>query len=170
MTITTQTSIRVRIRQIAIVKAVLAAVVLLIMLITFPRPLPLLVAVLDLLLVPVYVLIARRYPITATYLLLAETALALTPRQFVQGYVNGINWVLYLPLPLAASYVIGSHRAPIRATILVTVIALPITLIAALTLEPRLERSEVFTLIAYLMVVLWALAWLGVGQRRVDGS
>jgi len=150
-----------RIREIAIIKAVLAAVVFVIMLITFPRTLPLIVSVLDLLAVPVYLWAARRWPVTATYLAIAETALALTPRQFVQGYVNGINWVLYLPLPLAAAYVIGSRRALVRATILVTSISAPIMLLAALTLPARIEQGEILTLLAYMLVVLWGITWLG---------
>jgi hypothetical protein len=150
-----------RVREIAVIKAALAAVVLVIMIITFPRPLALLVAAADVLLVPVYVLLARRYPVLATYLLAAETALALTPRQFLQGYVNGINWVFYLPLPLAAAYVIGSRRSIIHATIVVLVVALPVILLAALTLPAQITRAEVLTLIAYLVVVLVGLAWIG---------
>lgn len=150
-----------RIRDIAVIKAILSTVVLVIMFFTFRRELPLLVSALDLLVVPLYLWAARRWPITATYLLVAETALALTPRQFVQGYVNGINWLFYLPLPLAAAYVLSSRQALFRATILVTLISLPIMLLAALTLEARLERNDVLTFVAYLIVVLWGLAWLG---------
>jgi hypothetical protein len=150
-----------RVREIAAIKATLAAVVLAIMLITFPRPLPLVVSALDLLSVPLYVWAARRWPVTATYLLVATTALALTPRQFVQGYVNGINWLLYLPLPLAGAYVISSRSALLRATILVTLISTPIMLLAALTLEPRLQRGDILTLVAYVIVVLWGITWVG---------
>jgi hypothetical protein len=150
-----------RVRDIALIKAILSTVVLVIMFFTFRRELPLLVSALDLLVVPLYLWAARRWPVTATYLLVAETALALTPRQFVQGYVNGINWLFYLPLPLAAAYVLSSRQVLVRATILVTLISVPIMLLAALTLEARLERSEVLTFIAYLIVALWGLAWLG---------
>jgi hypothetical protein len=154
-------SIDARIRDIALIKAVLATAVLVIMFLTFRYPVPLLVAGIDLLLVPVYVWAAKRWPIPATYLLVAQTALALTPRQFVQGYVNGINWVFYLPLPLAAVYVLSYPRALINATIIVSTIAAPITLAAALTLEPRISRADVLTLIAYLIIVLWGVTWLG---------
>jgi hypothetical protein len=149
-----------RVRRIAVIKATLATVVLLIMVFTFPYPLPLAVAVLDLLLVGVYVVVAPRYPHTSTYLLVVQTALALTPRQFVQGYVNGINWVLYIPLPLAAAYVLGTRRSVWRAAALVSAVALPVTSFAALSLPPRIERAEVLTLIAYILVVLWGVAWL----------
>jgi hypothetical protein len=149
-----------RVRDIAVIKAVLAAVVFAIMLITFRRTIPLLVSILDLLAVPVYLWAARRWPVAATYLAIAETALALTPRQFVQGYVNGINWLLYLPLPLAAAYVIGSRQALVRATILVTGISAPIMLIAALTLPAHIERGEILTLVSYVLVVLWGTTWL----------
>lgn len=154
-----------RARQIALIKAALAAVVLLIMLLTFPRPLPLLVSALDLALIPVYLWAVRRWPVAATYLLLAETALALTPRQFVQGYVNGVNWVLYIPLPLAAAYVLRNGQALRNATLLVSAIAGPIMLVAALTLPPQIGRADVLALVGYVLVVLWALLWLG--RRRI---
>jgi hypothetical protein len=154
-----------RVRQIAAIKGVLALVVLAVMLLTFPRPLPLVVAALDLALVPLYAWLGPRYPATATYLLVAQTALALTPRQFVQGYVNGVNWVFYLPLPLAAQYVLAGRRAGLYGAALTSVIALPVMLAAALTLEPRAERQDIFALLMYIMVVLWGIAWLG-GQSR----
>lgn len=164
----TKAAIKQRVYQIAIIKAVLASVVFVIMLLTFRFPLPLTVALLDLATVPVYLWLARRNPVAATYALVIATALALTPRQFVQGYVNGINWVLYLPLPLAAAYVVGRRQALIFATIGVLVVALPITLLAAFTLPPQISRGEVITLVAYLTVVLWGLAWLG--GRMIDQS
>jgi hypothetical protein len=164
----TSLPIATRIRDIAVIKAVLASVVLIIMLVTFRRELPLLVALLDLIGVPIYVWAARRWPVTATYVLVAQTALALTPRQFVQGYVNGINWLFYLPLPLAAAYVLDSHRALFRATILVMGISVPIMVTAALTLEPKLERGEVLTLVAYVLVVMAGLGWVGSRLMRED--
>jgi hypothetical protein len=146
---------RQNIHRLAWIKGCLGALVLVIMLRTFPYPLPLTVSVIDLILVPVYVWGARRYPIAFTYALIAETTLAFTPRQFVQGYVNGINWVFYIPLPLAAWYIARTRRAAILGGLLVTVIAMPIMLIAAIVLPPRVERSDLFTLIAYVVVVLW---------------
>lgn len=148
-----------RAQRIAAIKAVLAAAVLAIMWFTFRYPLPLAVGVLDLVLIVPYVWAVKRYPKMATYLLLAETALALTPRQFVQGYVNGVNWVLYVPLPVAAAYVLG-RKSLQTATLLVTVIALPITGLAALTLPPQVSRTEILTLIAYVLVVIWGVSWL----------
>ena len=162
------TAIQQRVNQIALIKAVLATVVFVIMLLTFRFPLPLTVSLLDLATVPLYLWLARRRPVAATYALVIATALALTPRQFVQGYVNGINWVLYLPLPLAAAYVVGRRQALIFATIGVLAVALPITLLAAVTLPPQISRVEVITLIAYLTVVLWGIAWLG--GRLIDRS
>ncbi len=148
-----------RAQRVAAIKGVLAAVVLLIMFLTFRFPVPLLVAALDLLLIIPYVRVVHRYPKTATYLWLAQTVLALTPRQFVQGYVNGVNWVLYVPMPIAATYILG--RPALRtAALLVTLIAVPIMLLAALTLPAQVNRTEILTLIAYVVVVIWGVSWL----------
>lgn len=159
-----------RARRIAVIKAVLAGVTLLIMLITFPYPIPLAVAAIDLLLIPVFLILVRINPTLATYLLVIQTTLAFTPRQFTQGYVNGINWVFYLPIPSAAAYILSSRAALWRATIIVTAIALPIMLTAALTLPPMVTRAEILTFIAYLVVVLWGFAWINSADKGERSS
>ena len=138
-----------RARNVAIVKALLAGFFLLIVVFTLPSPVSLIVSLVDLAFVPVFVLLARRSPRVAAYALVLETALALTPRQFVQGYVNAVNWPIYIVIPLIAIYMLRTPRAGMWGVILTGIVALPVMALAALTLPPGMRPGDVFTALAF---------------------
>jgi len=140
-----------RARNVAVVKAVLAGFFLLIVIFTVPNPISLIVSLIDLACVPLFVLLARRSPQAAAYALVLETALALTPRQFVQGYVNAVNWPIYIVIPLIAVYMLRTPRSAVWAVVLTGVIALPMMGLAALTLPPGMRPSDVFTALAFVI-------------------
>lgn len=140
-----------RIRAVAIVKAIVATGFLLIVLLTLRHPVSLAVSLADLALIPFFVWLAKRHPRAAAYGLTAQTALFLTPRQFVQGYVNGVNWPIYIVLPLIAGYVLMEQRAALIGGLLTGSIAVPVMLLAALTLPPRITRADVLTLVAFVI-------------------
>ena len=150
-----------RFRTVAIVKAVVAALFLAIVALTLRNTVSTVVSLIDLALIPFFVWLARRHPRAATYGLVVETALFLTPRQFVQGYVNGVNWPIYIVLPMIAGYVLMEGRAALIGALLTGVIALPAMLLAALTLPPGMQRSDVFTAIAFVLGLMLALALIG---------
>lgn len=147
-----------RVRNVAIVKAVVASLFFIIVLFTLPHPASIIASVVDLALIPFFVWLARRHPQAAAYGLVIETALFLTPRQFAQGYVNGVNWPIYIVIPLIAGYILMQPRAVLMGAALTAAIALPAMLIAALTLPPAMQRSDVFTLIAFVIGLMLALA------------
>lgn len=138
-----------RMRMVLLAKAAVATAFLGVVLFTLPHPVSLAVSAVDLALIPAFYVLARRSVTWATYVLVAETALGLTPRQFVQGYVNGVNWPIYIVLPLIAGYVLMSPRA-LRAGFVITLaIGLPVMLIAAATLPPGMRPADVLTLIVF---------------------
>lgn len=147
-----------RVRNVAIVKAVVAALFFVIVLFTLPHPASIIASVIDLALIPFFVWLARRNPPAAAYGLVIETALFLTPRQFAQGYVNGVNWPIYIVIPLIAGYILMQGRAVLIGAVLTAVIALPAMLIAVFTLPPAMQRSDVFTAIAFVTGLMLALA------------
>jgi hypothetical protein len=147
-----------RFRTVAIVKAAVAALFLIIVALTLRSPVSIAVSLIDLALIPFFVWLARRHPRAAAYGLVVETALFLTPRQFVQGYVNGVNWPIYIVLPMIAGYVLMEGRAVLIGTALTGVVALPVMLLAALTLPPGMTRGDVFTAIAFVLGLMLALA------------
>ncbi len=151
-----------RLKRVLAVKAALAVAFLVIVLFTLRHPISLSAAALDLALLLPIGWLGRRNPALATYLLIAQTALFLTPRQFVQGYVNGVNWVIYVVLPAIAIFVLRSRRAAWLGATLTLIIALPIMLFAALTLPPAITRTDVLTLIAFVCgVTIGLVAALG---------
>lgn len=150
-----------RFRLVALVKAVVAALFLIIVAFTLRNATSIAVSLLDLLLIPAFLWLARRRPRLATYALVVQTALFLTPRQFVQGYVNGVNWPIYIVLPMVAGYIFMEGRATLIAALLVGLIALPVMLAAALMLPPGMQRADVFTLIAFVLGLMLALALIG---------
>jgi hypothetical protein len=150
-----------RFRIVAAVKAVVAALFLIIVALTLRNGVSIAVSVLDLALIPVFVVLARRWPRLATYGLVLQTALFLTPRQFVQGYVNGVNWPIYIVLPMIAGYILMEGRAILIGAALTGGVALPVMLVAALTLPPGMQRADVFTAIAFVSGLMLALALIG---------
>jgi hypothetical protein len=155
----TEVDLTRRSRIVAIVKAGLALLFLLVVAFTLPHPVSIAVGVLDLLLVLVYALLARRFPRAATYALIVETALALTPRQFVQGYVNGVNWPIYIVLPLIAAYVMRERRAVLVSAVLTALIAVPVMLAAAFTLPPGMRPGDVLTLVVFVTGLMLGAAF-----------
>jgi hypothetical protein len=147
-----------RFRNVAIVKAVVAALFLVIVALTLRNAVSIVVSLLDLALIPFWLWLARRHPRAATYGFVVQTALFLTPRQFVQGYVNGVNWPIYIVLPMIAGYVLMEGRAVLIGAVLTAAVALPVMLLAALTLPPGMQRSDVFTAIAFVIGLMLALA------------
>lgn len=147
-----------RVKNIAIVKAVVASLFFVIVLFTLPHPASIIASVIDLALIPFFVWLARRNPTAAAYGWVIETALFLTPRQFVQGYVNGVNWPIYIVIPMIAGYILMEGRAVLIGAVLTAAIALPVMLLAAFTLPPAMQRSDVFTLIAFVTGLMLALA------------
>jgi len=145
-----------RVRTVAIIKAVLATLFLVIVAFTVRHPISLLVSVADLALIPCFVWLAKRHPQAAAYGLTIETALFLTPRQFVQGHVNGVNWPIYIVVPLIASYILMSGRAAWIGMLLTALIATPAMLLAALTLPPGITRADVLTLAAFVVGLMVA--------------
>ncbi len=146
-----------RLRMVLVVKATLAFVFLLIVWLTIPNPISLGAAALDLALLAPIAWLGKRHPQPATYLLIAQTALFLTPRQFVQGYVNGVNWVIYVALPMIAVFVLRSRRAAWSGLAITLVVALPAMLSATLALPPAITRADVLTLVAFVCGVMAAL-------------
>ncbi len=120
-----------RVKNIAIVKAVVASLFFVIVLFTLPHPASIIASVIDLALIPFFVWLARRNPTAAAYGWVIETALFLTPRQFVQGYVNGVNWPIYIVIPMIAGYILMQGRAVLIGAVLTVAIALPVMLLAA---------------------------------------
>jgi hypothetical protein len=147
-----------RLRRVALIKAVVAAAFLLIVAFTLRHPVSLIVSLADLALIPFFVWLAGRHPRVATYGLVLETALALTPRQFVQGYVNGVNWPIYIVLPLIAGYVLREGRAALVSAALVALIAVPAMLVAALALPAGATRADVLSLAAFVTGLMLATA------------
>lgn len=150
--------IRRRIRVVAIVKAIVALGFLLVVLFTLRHPLSIAVGVADLVLIPFFVWLSGRHPRAAVYGLTVQTALFLTPRQFVQGYVNGVNWPIYIVLPLIAGYVLMEPRAALIGGGLTGLIAAPVMLFAALTLPPGITRADVLTLGIFVIGLTAAVA------------
>ncbi len=154
---TTMDGVQRRIRNVAIVKAVVAVCFLIIVLFTLRHPVSIAVSLADLVLIPFFVWLAGRHPRAAVYGLTIQTALFLTPRQFVQGYVNGVNWPIYIVLPLIAGYVLMDGRAVLIGGLLTGAIAVPIMLFAALTLPPGVTRADVLTLAAFVIGLMTAV-------------
>ena len=150
-----------RVRIVAVVKAVVATLFFAIVLSTLRNPVSIVVSLLDLALIPFFVWLARRNPHAAAYGLVIETALFLTPRQFVQGYVNGVNWPIYIVLPMIAGYILMQGRAVLIGALLTGLVALPVMLVAAFTLPPGMQRSDVATLIVFVIGLMVALALIG---------
>jgi hypothetical protein len=149
-----------RVKNVALAKAVVASLFFIIVLFTLPHPASIIASVIDLALIPFFVWLARRNPQAAAYGLVIETALFLTPRQFAQGYVNGVNWPIYIVIPLIAGYILMQSRAVVIGAVLTTTIALPVMLIAAFTLPPAMQRNDVLTLIAFVIGLMLALAFI----------
>ncbi len=141
-------------------KAVVAAAFLALVALTLRHPVSLIVGALDLLLLPIFWRLAQRDLALATHALVAQTALFLLPRQFVQGYVNGVNWVIYVVLPAIAVFVLGTSRAAALSTMLTALIALPSMAAAIWLLPPGITRSDVITLAAFVLALMIALGWL----------
>lgn len=159
-----------RIRAVAIVKAIVATGFLLIVLFTLRHPISIAVSLADLALIPFFVWLAKRHPRAAAYGLTAQTALFLMPRQFVQGYVNGVNWPIYIVLPLIAGYVLMERRAALIGGVLTGLIAAPAMLLAALTLPPGITRADVLTLAAFVIGLTAAVATIAREMVAADQS
>lgn len=154
----TNSNVLRRVKNVALVKATVASLFFVIVLFTLPHPASIIASVIDLALIPFFVWLARRHPQAAAFGWVIETALFLTPRQFAQGYVNGVNWPIYIVIPLIAGYILLQGRAVMMGAVLTSCIALPVMLIAALTLPPAMQRADVFTLIAFVAGLMLALA------------
>lgn len=142
------------------IKAVVAVVFLILVALTLRHPVSMAVGALDVLLLPAFWRLAQRNVTVATHLLVAQTALFLLPRQFVQGYVNGVNWVIYIVLPAIAAFVLGTARAAVLGTALTALIALPSMAAAIWLLPPGITRGDVITLAVFVLALMVALAWL----------
>lgn len=150
--------IRRRMRNVLVVKAVVAAAFFGVVLATLPHPVSIAVSALDLALVPAFYALARRRPELAVYGLVAETALGLIPRQFVQGYVNGVNWPIYIVLPLIAGYVMATPRALHIGLAITLAIGVPAMMAAALTLPPGMRQADVLTAVIFVIGLAVAAA------------
>ncbi len=155
-----------RVRTVALVKFVVAMLFFIIVLFTLRNPVSIGVSLADLALIPFFVWLAQRNPQAAAYGLVLETALFLTPRQFVQGYVNGVNWPIYIVIPMIAGYILLQGRAMLIGAGLTAAIALPVMLVAAFTLPPGMQRADVFTLVAFVIGLMLALALIGRDMLR----
>ncbi|MCS7087546.1 MAG: hypothetical protein NZL91_02450 [Thermoflexales bacterium] len=142
------------------VKAAVATVFLVIVALTLRHPVSLAFGALDLLLIPLFWRLSQRDLAWATHGLVVQTALFLLPRQFVQGYVNGVNWVIYLVLPAAAVFVLGTPRAAALSTALTALVAAPSMAVAIWLLPPHITRSDVITLAVFVLSLMTALAFL----------
>ncbi len=147
-----------RARNVACVKALLAGIFLVVVVFTLPSPVSLIVSLIDLAFVPVFVLLARQSPRVAAYALVLETAAALTPRQFVQGYVNAVNWPIYILIPLIAVYMLRTPRAGLWSALITAAVALPVMTLAALTLPPGMRPADVFTAIVFVTGLMMGAA------------
>lgn len=156
-----------RARRVGLVKFVIAFIFGIVVLLNLRHPATIIVTVLDLILVPVFVWLAPRRPQLAAYGLVLSTALLLTPRQFAQGYVNGINWPIYIGVPLIGGYILQTRRALLISTLITCAIALPMMLLAALTLPPKITQAEVLTLIVFIVGLLIGCA-LVIGNLLPD--
>jgi hypothetical protein len=156
----TNADVAARMRNVAIVKAIVAALFLIIVALTLRHPISIVASAIDLALIPVFVWLAKRHPRIAAYGLVVETALFLTPRQFVQGYVNGVNWPIYVVLPVIAGYLLMEGRAVLIGALLTAAIATPAMLIAALMLPPGITRADVLTLATFVIGLMLALAFV----------
>ena len=143
-----------RARRVGLVKFIIAFIFGIVVLLNLRHPATLIVTALDLVLVPFFVWLAPRRPHLAAYGLVISTALLLTPRQFAQGYVNGINWPIYIVVPLIGGYILRTRRALLASTAITCAIALPAMLLAALTLPPKITQAEVITLIVFIVGLL----------------
>ena len=143
--------IRLRARKVGLVKFIIAALFFGVVLVNLRHPATIIVSVLDLALVPVFVWLAPRRPQLAAYGMVLSTALLLTPRQFVQGYVNGINWPIYIVVPLIGGYLLMTRRGLIISAILTGMVTLPAMLIATLTLPPGMTRADTLTLLVFVV-------------------
>lgn len=155
-----------RFHTVAVVKAIVATLFFLVVLFTLRHPISITVSLVDLALIPLFVWLAKRHPRAAAYGLVIETALFLTPRQFVQGYVNAVNWPIYIVLPMIAGYVLMDGRAALIAALLTGLVALPVMLLATFTLPPGMTRADVFTSIAFVLGLMSALALIGRDMLR----
>lgn len=151
------------------VKAALAVAFLALVALTLRHPISLAVSALDLALIPLFAWLSHRHLKAATYGLIAQTALFLLPRQFVQGYVNGVNWPIYIVLPAIAAFVLAERRAALIGAGVTAAIALPSMALAALILPPAISRAEVLTLLAFILGLTVALG-LVLSHRSTDAA
>ncbi|MCS6772782.1 MAG: hypothetical protein RMM31_01000 [Anaerolineae bacterium] len=160
---------RARFAVVLRVKAVLASAFLILVLLTLRHPVSVAFGVIDLVLLPFFAWLAQRNLRAATYGLIAQTALFLLPRQFVQGYVNGVNWPIYIVLPAVAGFVLAERRAVLLSAGLTAAIALPSMVAAALTLPPAMTRADALTLLVFVLGLTLALG-LVLSYRSPDAA
>jgi len=72
--------------------------------------------------------------------------------------VNGVNWPIYIVLPLIAGYVLREGRAALVSAALVALIAVPAILLAALALPAGATRADVLSLAAFVIGLMLATA------------
>jgi signal transduction histidine kinase len=98
-----------RVRSFITVKAIVNGVICLLYLVSFPPSLRLtmaLIVLIDGLLLGLYWLLVRRYPILATAISLAFTAMAISAGDWVGGYQTGASGILYAMLVMVASLIL----------------------------------------------------------------
>jgi signal transduction histidine kinase len=98
-----------RVKSFITVKAIVNGVVCVLYLVSFPPPLRLtmtLIALIDGLLLGPYWLLVRRYPVLATAISLAFTAMAISAGDWIGGYQTGASGILYAMLVMAASLIL----------------------------------------------------------------
>lgn len=98
-----------RVRSFITVKAIVNGAICLLYLVSFPPSLRLimtLIVLIDGLLLGPYWLLVRRYPVLATAISLAFTAMAISAGDWVGGYQTGASGILYAMLVMVASLIL----------------------------------------------------------------
>jgi signal transduction histidine kinase len=128
-----------RVRSYITVKAIVNGAVCLLYLVSFPPPLRLtmtLIALLDGLLLGPYWLLVRHYPILATVISLAFTAMAISAGDWVGGYQTGASGILYAMLVMAASLILIQPWSTYFVAAVISVIYVSIIFLEVLGIIP----------------------------------
>jgi len=128
-----------RVRSYIKVKAIVNGAVCLLYLISFPPPLRLpmtLIALIDGLLLGPYWLLVRHYPILATVISLAFTAMAISAGDWVGGYQTGASGILYAMLVMAASLILIQPWSTYLVAVVISVIYVGIIFMEVLGVIP----------------------------------
>ncbi len=121
---------------------------------------PLVVVLLDVLNLAIYLLVVRRWPISATYLHLVASALLIIAFDYAWGSVTFIPWFLTIPLTVAGGLIVV--RAGFNGLVTLSVLTLFAThlgliYLGRVPLAPAMPMSLLLTMSAALAAVLMIL-------------